>query len=168
MEELWAVPPEKYGADYQSHLLDQYRLSVEMADRISARRGLTNSFLLSVNALLVSGFGVLTSLTGASSEVWAYALPLAGLIVCVAWDILILRYRQINSAKFKVIHEIEKRLPAALFLAEWEALHPSKESEDDKGSQAYQPLTDAEAIVPLVFAVLYVALMITAGIKAIT
>ncbi len=33
---------ERYGEHYQSHLLEQYKLYVEMADRISARRGQIN------------------------------------------------------------------------------------------------------------------------------
>lgn len=41
--------PEGRATTYESAVLDQYRLYVEMADRVSARRGLTNSFFLTLN-----------------------------------------------------------------------------------------------------------------------
>jgi hypothetical protein len=48
--QLWNDAPEKIGpggaTNYQSTVLEQYKLYVEMADRVSARRGLANSFFL--------------------------------------------------------------------------------------------------------------------------
>ena len=44
-----AMNPEKYGEKYKEHLLEQYKLYVEMADRISGRRQTANSFFLSIN-----------------------------------------------------------------------------------------------------------------------
>jgi len=41
---LLRVPPECYGNGYDAALLDQYKIYVEMADRVSARRMLVNSF----------------------------------------------------------------------------------------------------------------------------
>lgn len=149
-QELWSVAPEAYGADYQRHLLEQYKLYVEMADRISSRRGTANNFLLSVNALLLSGFGILASTTDAGSQAWSYALPLAGFVVCGVWYVLIRSYRQLNSGKFKVLHELEKRLPAALYDAEWKAL-------DEGRGKDYLALTRVEPYIPAVFAVLYLA-----------
>jgi hypothetical protein len=45
--------------DVEQALLDQYKLYVEMADRISARRGLTNTFFLTLNSAIFALFGVL-------------------------------------------------------------------------------------------------------------
>ena len=38
---------------YKDHVLEQYKLYVEMADRISARRSTANTFFLTLNTLLV-------------------------------------------------------------------------------------------------------------------
>ena len=39
---------EKYGDKFQDHLIEQYKLYVEMADRVSARRAQTNRFYISL------------------------------------------------------------------------------------------------------------------------
>ena len=33
---------EEYGTNYQAHLLEEYKLYVEMADRVSQRRAVAN------------------------------------------------------------------------------------------------------------------------------
>ncbi len=33
-ESLYRVPPDKYGGEYKNHLLEQYKLYVQMADKI--------------------------------------------------------------------------------------------------------------------------------------
>ena len=64
--------------------LDLYKLAVEMADRISARRGLTNSFFLTINTAVV---GVL----GTQSSRWYFAV--AGITLSVAWWASLVSYR---------------------------------------------------------------------------
>ena len=61
---LWNDAPDRVGprdaTTYESAVLEQYRLYVEMADRVSARRGLANSFFLTLNTgifTLVAAFG---------------------------------------------------------------------------------------------------------------
>jgi hypothetical protein len=46
---------------WHSHLLDQYKLYVEMADRISQRRTSANTYFLSVNSAILAFAGYLTS-----------------------------------------------------------------------------------------------------------
>ena len=62
LSELLAVEEKNYGKDYKQHLLEQYKLYVEMADEVSSRRSKANNFFLSVNTLLVTAIGVLTEL----------------------------------------------------------------------------------------------------------
>ena len=46
---------ENYGSEFQSHILEQYKLYVEMADRLSARRvQLTTLYTSILSGLLVS------------------------------------------------------------------------------------------------------------------
>jgi predicted RND superfamily exporter protein len=45
-----------------------------------------------------------------------------GLILCAAWWLLLRSYRLLNSAKFKVINEIEEGFELRPFSREWERL----------------------------------------------
>ena len=51
-----------YGKEYSNHLLAQYKICVEMADKISARRCTANNFFLSINTFLLTAIGVLSKL----------------------------------------------------------------------------------------------------------
>lgn len=42
---------------YQAHLFEQYKNFVEMADRVSARRNLANTFFLTLNTFLIGAAG---------------------------------------------------------------------------------------------------------------
>jgi len=81
---LLQVPEDGYGNLNRQHLFDQYRLAVEMADRLSARRMQANTFFLAVNTGLLT---VLANLVkdGIISGI-AGALPLiAMLVLCYGW-----------------------------------------------------------------------------------
>jgi hypothetical protein len=143
--------PDQYGPAFQQHLLEQYKLYVESADRVSERRTSANNYLLSVNAFLVTLHGFLAGKGPAGG--WRFAVPVAGVLVCLAWWVLIRSYRDLNTAKFKVVHEVEKHLPAALFDREWQIAEPGK-------TAAYRPLTHIEGWIPVLFAALYLALFV--------
>src|SRR4051794_23317808 len=55
---LWAEAVSDADAAYRSAVLEQYKIYVEMADRISARRGLTNTFFLTLNTAIFTLIGV--------------------------------------------------------------------------------------------------------------
>lgn len=129
----------------QAHLFDQYKLYVEMADRISGRRQTANSYFLTVNTALLSYVGYIT--TKDASYIWL--LGIVGMALCYLWYSLIASFRGLNSAKFTVIHSIEKRLPLSPFDAEWELMGRGTDPE------RYKPFTHIETGVPWVFAVLH-------------
>ena len=78
---------------------------------------------------------------------------MAGVLVSLTWYRIIASYRNLNSVKFRVIHEIEQHLPAALYEYEW------YKAEEGRG-KAYRPLTHLELWVPIIFMALYVLLVI--------
>lgn len=104
---LWNDAPDKIGrggaSRYESAVLEQYRLYVEMADRVSARRGLPNSFFLTLNTGIVSlivAFGK----TPPEGKTWWLAILLAAILgQCFAWLYLVRSYRLLNSAKYQVV-----------------------------------------------------------------
>src|SRR5882762_10031954 len=105
--------------NYRSHLLEQYKVYLEMVDRISGRRQAANSYFLSVNTALLGFVGYLTTKEPVE---YLWLLGIAGVALSFAWQRLILSYQGLNTAKFAVVHAIEKSLPVSLYDAEWEAL----------------------------------------------
>lgn len=154
VKDLGGVAKESYGVSYCDHLFGQYKLYVEMADKISARRQTANTFFLTINTAVIALLGVLFPETTKVLHVsWYVVVGLAGLLLCFSWLKLLSSYRHLNTAKFNVIHEIEKTLPIRPYDAEWTYVGRGT---DEK---AYLPFTNIETKVPWVFAALYLALI---------
>jgi hypothetical protein len=153
---LWnkAVGPSDYSSAterYQQTVLEQYKLCVEMADRVSGRRNLTNTFFLSLNSAVVAVVAGASARTLSAASVWVL---LAGLAIlqaqCFAWFVMVRSYRQLNAAKYQVIGALEERLPAfAYSRAEWGALGEGRDW------RKYLPLTHIEQWVPAIFCASY-------------
>jgi hypothetical protein len=136
---------------YQAHLLEQYKLYVEMADRVSQRRLTTNSYFLSINTAVLAFIGY-SSVKEKSAGLWL--IGVAGIVLSLLWFFIVTSYRDLNTAKFTIIHEVEKRLPLSLYAAEWNAMGRGKVS------GLYRPLSHIERVVPWIFVVLYVYVVI--------
>lgn len=155
-DRLWnpAVGAGSYspaGADYHSAVLEQYKLYVEMADRISSRRSLTNTFFLTLNTAMLTVAGAFGANLASTVPTWGVVLVvLVAISQCGAWFLLIASYKRLNAAKYKVIGELEQRLPALPFRdGEWFELGEGRRPD------RYVPLTRIEAGVPAAFAALY-------------
>ncbi|HJQ86325.1 MAG TPA: hypothetical protein VJ820_02520 [Propionibacteriaceae bacterium] len=160
VRDVWAVDAQAWaaqGKDYSSALLQQYGIYVEMADRISGRRMLANTFFLTLNSAVFTVFGVLWETRPSSSGVWLIFPLVALLIQCASWYWILRSYRQLSSAKYTVIGALEERLPASPYWrAEWKAL-----GRGDDHSR-YLPLTHLEQWIPLLFAATYLAAFLAA------
>jgi hypothetical protein len=73
------ITQEEYGDNFKPHLLEQYKLYVEMADRISGRRQSANSFFLSVNTAIIAAVGYVNFSSKTISEFYCL-ISLAGII----------------------------------------------------------------------------------------
>ncbi len=145
---LWnpAVSPSNYTEPedkYRTAILEQYKIYVEMADRISARRALTNTFFLTLNTAVFTVIGVFLQ-TSPHAATWLLLFPLIALLgQCTAWYYLLRSYRQLNTAKYQVIGELEEHLPASPYWrAEWTALGEGKDR------SKYWPLSHVEQWLP--------------------
>lgn len=142
------------AAELPSNYFDLYKLAIEMADRISARRGVANSFFLTANTAVVA-------LLATSDARWSLAA--AGIVVAVAWWALLKSYRDLNSAKFEIILAMEERLPVRVYGDEWDRLRRdpvrfSLRRETIRSWFAqYRELGRVERIVPWIFALIYAA-----------
>jgi hypothetical protein len=132
--------------------LELYKLAVEMADRVSARRATANAFFLTVNTALLA-FVSSRSL----NALWLVAL--AGIALSATWWVLLKSYRDLNAAKFQVITEMENNLDAKIFDDEWKRL---KENRPEGWRGKYAEFGAVERFVPLIFAALYAAVFISA------
>jgi|SRR5208283_2558055 len=139
-------------------LFEQYKLYVEMADRISQRRAQTNQFYLTV----LSALAVILSLVVSNHlyqnllNIVIFVVGFVGILFCIFWHYNIQSYNQLNTGKFKVIHEMEAMLPFAAYKREWEILGEGKDK------KIYFPLTHVEKYLPLIMALLYGFLIVCA------
>ena len=104
---------ESYGDTFGSDLLEQYKLYVQSAENVSARRVASNRYLLTLNAALVALYGVQSANFG--QGYWTLLIPVIGIPVSLLWYLIIKSHADLNRIKFKVIHELEQHLPAALY-----------------------------------------------------
>ncbi|MBI5563812.1 MAG: hypothetical protein HY870_02880 [Chloroflexi bacterium] len=125
---------------------------MEMADRISTRRNLANTFFLTLHTLIISVVAFSYEKGPTITDRWLNLFPLiAVLALCYAWWRLMKSYRQLNAAKYRVVAEFERRLPSSPYWsAEWKILGEGKDP------NIYKQLTDIENWIPLIFAVLYI------------
>lgn len=130
-------------------LVEQYKLAVEMADRVSARRGSANGFFLTVQTTLVA----LLAVPGIT-RAW---IAVAGIILAGAWWLLLRSYRDLASAKWAAIEKLERRLPSQPFIEEWEFL---KKDPVRWWRPRYAELGFAERLVPVVFAALFIVTLV--------
>ncbi|RJL31847.1 hypothetical protein D5H75_18840 [Bailinhaonella thermotolerans] len=136
-------------------VVDLYKLAVEMADRVSARRGTSNSFFLSVQTAFVAVFGL--SAPELALSMWAsIAVALAGIALSATWWLQLKSYRDLNRAKFEVINRIEDRLPVKVFSDEWSAL---KRGSVKSWRTRYAELGVSERLIPFVFIAVHILLL---------
>lgn len=155
-DDLFPNSEKNYQGNYLDHLLEQYKIFVQMADNVSERRSKMNTFFLSVNSFLLTALGIFTKLDF-NPEIglwWLYVASAGGITFAVAWYTLIRNYKKLNSGKFEVIHALEKKLPASPYKKEWEIIRAGGIH------KKYQKLTNIESFVPLIFIGLYITLSI--------
>jgi hypothetical protein len=156
--DLWnqSQTEETYGASYKEHLFEQYKLYVEMADQVSNRRSLANTFFLSLHTLLLGILGFSFEKGPVLVDRWVILFPLlAVLLLCIAWWMIVRSYRQLNEGKFRVIGEFEKKLPASPYWrAEWKLLREGKDW------RRYLRLSVVETWVPAAFVFLYITMAV--------
>jgi hypothetical protein len=142
-------------AEEKNVLFEQYKLAVEMADRVSARRGAANGFFFTVTTALL-----------AASESFGLSLAAgAGLVLSSAWWWQLRSYRTLSAAKWKVIGDLERNLPALPFTDEWIEIkkdpveravaHFAWVARIVQPFARYAELSLVEQVVPFVFFILF-------------
>ncbi|MFD5310565.1 RipA family octameric membrane protein [Streptomyces ardesiacus] len=157
----FASPPAGSQDIGSQFLFEQYKLYVEMTDRMSARRALTNSFFLTIN---LAALGAVGSLAAKHPRDWsAFVTTISALALiaeCFVWFYTLRSYRQLSNAKYTVIGVLEEKLPSRPYSkGEWGAYIRS-------GKQGkYFRLTTAEQMMPLIFGIGYLAMFLYSLLK---
>ena len=102
---------DPYADSFNAHLLEQYKLYVQSAENVTARRVASSQYLLTLNAALVALYGLQSA--GFGENYWTLLVPFVGNPVSLLWLLIIKSHADLNRVKFNVIHEFEQHLPAA-------------------------------------------------------
>lgn len=136
---LDSIKKSEYSGDYESTILEQWKICVDAAHKVSERRNNTNNIFITINAALFA-------LTTFTLDYKSILLSAIGIVICILWICSINSYKELNKVKFEIINEIEERLPLAPFDYEWKTL---------RLEQKYVNLTKIEKILPWIFLFLY-------------
>ena len=142
---------ETYDGSFATDLLEQYKLYVQSAENVSSRRIATSRYLLTLSAALIAIHGLQPS--NLSQIHWTLIVSITGIFVSILWYQIIKSHRDLNDVKFKLIHELEQHLPAALFRYEWQI------AEQGSG-KSYTAVTRIERWIPLLFVFLHALLAV--------
>lgn len=140
----------------RSELLEIYKLHAELADRVSQRREGANRLYVSLLAGLAAFVAALIrfGVGDVPVQIVLVTIGVAGAALSASWYIVLRSYRQLNTGKFRALHELEGRLAYRFFQREWDLLGKG----DDR--RRYWRLTVVERILPCVFFMLFVGLAV--------
>ncbi|MDE0479283.1 MAG: hypothetical protein OXI13_06620 [Gammaproteobacteria bacterium] len=142
---------ESYDGCFNEDLLDQYKLYVQSAENVSARRIASSRYLLTFNTALVALYGFQSQIP---SWGWLMVLvPILGVLASALWCQIIKSHKDLNAVKFEIIHELEQHFPARLYAYEWQRANEGR-------GKRYRAVTDTEGWIPWVFLVLHPVLSI--------
>lgn len=136
---LESINRNKYKGDYEATILEQWKTCVEAANGVTEKRNNSNNIYITINTAL---FAVITF----SFDYKSILLSLIGIVISILWINSINSYKKLNSVKYSIINEIERKLPLAPFAYEWDKLCNERK---------YIRLTKIEKILPGLFIGLY-------------
>ena len=146
---------ENHADKYIDHYLEQYRIYLHVFNTTSDRRIRFNEFFLGINTAIMGILGYLEAKGTVEKPLIFIMAPFVGMAICYCRYKIIYSYRQLNRAKFNVIHSAEKKLPLSLFETEWEILGKGKDT------KKYRPLSSIEKYIPIIFIVLYIIIFLS-------
>ena len=145
----------------QAERVEIYKLHAELADRVSRRREAANRLYVSLLVGLMVFLGALLRF-GANDAPVRIILSAAGgigVLLSISWYVVIRSYRQLNTGKFKALHELEQELAYPFFKREWELLAQGGDW------RRYWRLTTVEVALPIIFFVLFGGLVVTSFLQ---
>lgn len=130
--------------DKKQDVLAIWQICVEMANGVSQRRDTMNNLFVTLNIAVIAAVSWMW-------DVKTVFLCVAGLVICVVWLLYINNFKRLNTAKFRVIYDLEERLGVTPFKDEWDIL---------KKTKRYLEGTKLERILPIAFALGYAVVFV--------
>ena len=130
--------------DKKQDVLAIWQTCVEMANGVSQRRDTMNNLFVTLNIAVIAAVSWMW-------DVKTVFLCVAGLVICVVWLLYINNFKRLNTAKFRVIYDLEERLGVTPFKDEWDIL---------KKTKRYREGTKLERILPIAFALGYAVVFV--------
>ncbi len=156
-EMLWNTDDDNNltNEQYNSLLIEQYRIYVDLTDKTSYRRITINLFFLVINLMLVGivALAISNNINAANPpSAVLVAIPFfAGLVFCYAWWMILRFFRHHIQIKSSIVPSLERRLPSRVWLTE-------EHIAEEKGS--FKPIRFIEIYMPFVFMGIYTALFL--------
>ncbi len=149
---LFNKNPDNFNKDAY---VEQYKLLLDSTERNTDRRQTANSYFLTLNTGVCAILGYILSKDAVQEIKYLYwILPIAGILLSIFWHRLVTSYRQLSTAKFDIIHQVEAKLPFSIYKAEWIALGEGKDK------KIYVPVTNLEIWIPKLFIAMYSLLLV--------
>lgn len=149
---LYNYNEQEYGEQYKEHLLEQWKIGVEMSNSLSDRRTNSNNIFTTINTILIA---ILTFKIDHKNVLFG----IVGIVICISWICSLSNYKKLSSAKFKIINELEKKLPVNLFDYEWELVGRGKDK------KKYKKMSKIEMFIPYVFIAIYLIAIVYPFLK---
>lgn len=160
------MKPKEYKdeAAYYSMVLDQWKTAISIRNELGERRSKNNTFYIS----LLSFFITVAGFVGVIKETvhWEMILLISifCIVLCISWINSINSYQRLNSVKFNVINQIEKKLPVNVLAYEWSILNQgpqdqnagkNEDRKDKKNKKEYKHIPQNEKNVCKIFIVFF-------------
>lgn len=137
----------------KAEIIDLYKFYYSTADGVSAKRMQANNYFFGLHGALSS---VALLLQNKVNLFLLDGITIIFIFHCIIWFKSIHYYKTLNSAKFKIINELElNNLKLSLFNKEWEIIQNGK----DKNKR----LSIYEAYIPIGFVLIYSILLINSN-----
>ena len=145
-----------YQATFINNLLEQYKLCVLAADNVSARRETSNRYLITLNTAIIALYGLLSATS--TNPYLLSILALLGVVASILSLAIIKSHKRLNEAKWDVIIELEKHMPAAAFKHEWKLLT------GEGGERRYRIVSNLEGTIYWTFMAMHILIPMTIGL----
>lgn len=129
-----------------AQLLDLWGKTADLADNIIDKRISSNNIYMSIETALIAAAYFMKNW-------WDYIVCVVGIIIAIMWLFSVLNYRSLSAVKYKIIGEIEEKLPVKPLSYEWTLIRKEKK-------YFYYGNSKLEIMIPIVFALLYITVII--------
>jgi len=151
-----------YSEKNQETILKMYLSYIDTTTHVTNWRNGVSRFFITLNTIVFTVVATLNEFGLTISPRWLIFLPVSILVLlCIVWVRMLVSYKQLNSAKFGVIREIEDLLPIRpLTYCEWD-----EKLKGGKDRKFYLETTTLEVFIPIFFALVYTTIGIAYFIR---